>query len=84
MRNPGNNYAFIDSQNLNLAIRELGWKIDWRRFRVYLSEKYGVTKAFLFIGFVSGNQKLYTALQEAGFVCVFKPTLTYKDESEGS
>ena len=74
-----NNYAFIDSQNLNLAIRGQGWRLDHKRFRVYLAEKYGVTKAFLFIGFVSGNNDLYIALQEAGFICIFKPTLTYKD-----
>lgn len=74
-----NNYAFIDSQNLNLSIRALKWKLDWRRFRVYLKEKYGVTKAFLFIGFVSGNSDLYAALQEAGFICIFKPTLVHKD-----
>lgn len=79
MRNKANNFAFIDSQNVNLAIRELGWKLDWRRFRVYLREKYGVTKAFLFIGFIEGNNDLYTTLQDAGFLCVFKPTLTYKD-----
>lgn len=24
-----NNYAFIDSQNLNLAIQDLGWKLDY-------------------------------------------------------
>ncbi len=74
-----NNYAFIDSQNLNLSIRELGWKLDWRRFRVYLKEKYSVTKAFLFIGFVEGNNDLYKSLQDAGFICIFKPTLKYKD-----
>jgi uncharacterized LabA/DUF88 family protein len=74
-----NNYAFIDSQNLNLAIREQGWILDFKRFRVYLKEKYSVTKAFLFIGFVEGNTDLYTTLQEAGFLCVFKPTLKYQD-----
>lgn len=73
------NYAFIDSQNLNLSTRELGWRIDWRRFRVYLKEKYSVTKAFLFIGFIEGNNDLYTSLQDAGFICIFKPTLKYKD-----
>ncbi|HAQ05817.1 TPA: hypothetical protein DCP13_03430 [Candidatus Azambacteria bacterium] len=73
-----NNYAFLDSQNLNLSIRELGWRIDWRRFRVYLKEKYAVTKAFLFIGFVEGNSDLYKSLQDAGFICIFKPTLKYK------
>ena len=31
-----NNFTFIDSQNVNLAIRDLGWKIDWIRSRVYL------------------------------------------------
>lgn len=81
MKKPENNFAFIDSQNLNLSIRELGWKLDFRRFRIYLKEKYSVTRAFLFIGFVSGNNHLYTALQEAGFICIFKPTLIYKDGS---
>lgn len=79
MKKQQNNYAFIDSQNLNLAIRSLGWKLDYRRFRTYLLEKYSVTKAFLFIGYVEGNNDLYVALQDAGFLCIFKPTLTYKD-----
>jgi len=74
-----NNYAFIDSQNLNLAIRELGWRLDFKRFRVYLKENYNVSKVFLFIGFVEGNNDLYAFLQEAGFICIFKPTLKYKD-----
>ncbi len=74
-----NNYAFIDSQNVNLSIRSLGWKLDFARFRVYLKEHYGVTKAFLFIGYIEGNSELYTSLQSAGFLCVFKPTLEYKD-----
>jgi len=79
MQKKSNNYAFIDSQNVNLAIRAQGWKLDWARFRVYLKEKYGVTKAFLFIGYVEGNNELYIALQSAGFICIFKPTLEYKD-----
>ncbi len=79
MKSKFNNYAFIDSQNLNLAIREQGWVLDFKRFRIYLKENYGVTKAFLFIGFVEGNADLYTHLQEAGFLCVFKPTLKYQD-----
>ena len=79
MKKTTNNYAFLDSQNLNLAIRDLGWKLDFARFRVYLQERYAVTKAFLFIGYIEGNNDLYTALQEAGFICIFKPTLVYKD-----
>lgn len=43
-------YTFIDSQNLNLGVRDQGWELDFARFRVYLKDKYGVGKAFLFIG----------------------------------
>lgn len=69
------NYAFIDSQNLNLAIREQGWILDFHKFRKYLYDKYNITKAFLFIGFVPQNQDLYTNLQKEGYILIFKPTL---------
>lgn len=74
-----NNFAFIDSQNLNLAIKELGWTLDFARFRRYLKDKYAVTKAYLFIGFIQENSDLYKSLQEKGYVLIFKPTLKYKD-----
>jgi len=70
-----NNYAFIDSQNLNLGVQKLGWKLDYQKFRVYLAEKYSVKKAYIFIGFVALNQSLYDRLQEAGFILKFKPTI---------
>ncbi len=70
-----NNYAFIDSQNLNLGIQSLGWKLSFSKFRRYLSEKYGVTTAYLFIGYVPQNQDLYSSLQKMGYVLVLKPTI---------
>lgn len=69
------NYAFIDSQNLNLAIQDQGWKLDFKKFRVYLRDKYDVVKALLFIGYVPQNQGLYKDLQDWGYVLVFKPTM---------
>jgi len=79
MKDKLNNYAFIDSQNLNLGVQSLGWKLDHRRFRVYLEEKYNVSIAYLFIGYVQDNQDLYSFLQGAGYVLIFKPTLPDKD-----
>lgn len=70
-----NNYAFIDSQNLYLAIEELGWKLDYKRFRIYLKEKHKVVKAFMFLGYLAENQELYRFLQEAGFILIFRPIL---------
>lgn len=70
-----NNFAFIDSQNLNLAIRDQGWTLDFARFRKYLSHKFFVTKAFLFIGYIPKNDELYTALKQFGYELIFKPVL---------
>jgi uncharacterized LabA/DUF88 family protein len=72
------NYAFIDSQNLYLGVKSQGWKLDYNRFMVYLKDKFKVERAFIFIGYLAGNEALYTRLQQAGFVVVFKPTLEIK------
>src|SRR3989304_417673 len=79
MRAKSNNYAFIDSQNVNLGIRAQGWGLDFARFRIFLKDKYHVNKAFLCIGYVKGNEGLYKYLQESGYICVFKPTLELPD-----
>jgi len=70
-----NTYAFIDSQNLNLGTQRTGWKMDWRRFRQFLHDKYGVTQAYMFIGYMSENETLYEYMHELGFLVVLKPTL---------
>lgn len=70
-----NNYAFIDSQNLNLGVQKAGWKMNWRRFREWLREEYGVTHAYMFIGYMSENETLYQQMYDHGFLVVLKPTL---------
>ncbi len=74
----GLNYAFIDSQNLNLGIRSKGWELDFKKFRIYLNDKYNVKKAFLFLGYIKSNQKLYSYLTKVGYTLVFKPAIRYK------
>ena len=79
MKNGENNFAFIDSNNLNLGVKELGWRLDFKKLRIYLKEKYGITKAYLFIGYLPENQELYRSLQEFEYVLVFKPVMKNKD-----
>lgn len=67
-------YAFIDSQNLNVGTQKFGWKMNWARFRKWLGEEYGVTKAFMFIGYIPENEALYDQMHDAGFMVVLKPT----------
>jgi len=73
------NCAFIDSQNLHMAISKLGWKIDYKKFRIYLKEHYSVKKAYMFMGFKPEEQQLYNYLQDAGFTLIFKPILELKN-----
>lgn len=72
-----NNYCYIDGQNLHLgtASAEIPWTIDLNKFRVYLHDKYHVSKAFYYLGYVKeGNkiEKLYENIQNAGFILVFR------------
>lgn len=73
------NYAFIDCQNLYLAIKNIGWKLDYVKFRQYLKAKYNIEKAYLFIGYIAGNQKFYAFLRNNGYTLIFKPTLHNKE-----
>ncbi len=68
------NFAYIDGANLHKGVADLGWKLDYGRFRIWLKEKYSVERAYLFIGLVPKHKDLYTFLQEAGFTLIFKET----------
>ncbi|OGD84802.1 hypothetical protein A3B51_01815 [Candidatus Curtissbacteria bacterium RIFCSPLOWO2_01_FULL_41_18] len=68
-------YAFIDSQNLNLGVKSQDWNLDFGKFRIFLKEKYHVKKAFLFIGYIPTNKKLYNYLKNSGYNIIFKPIL---------
>jgi uncharacterized LabA/DUF88 family protein len=73
-RNKKTTYAFIDSQNLNLGTQRVGWKLDWRKFREYLEQEHGVSKAYLFVGYIPENEDLYKQMHEYGYLVVLKPT----------
>lgn len=79
-------FAFIDSQNLNLGTvnnlynknKELvykGWHLDFKKFRRYLSDKFRVQKAYLFIGYTPKYLELYKHLKSYGYELIFKPTV---------
>ncbi|MBA4383355.1 MAG: hypothetical protein C0410_01330 [Anaerolinea sp.] len=56
-----------------------GWELNFKKFFFYLKNKYGVSKQFLFIGRVKGNEKLYKSLNSIGYIIIFKPTIQNKD-----
>jgi uncharacterized LabA/DUF88 family protein len=74
-----NNFTFIDSQNLNLGIKSQGWELDYEKFIKFVKNKYRVSEAFIFIGYVKKYQNLYSYLQKIGYNIIFKPTLVTAD-----
>ena len=72
MSKPLTDNAYIDGANLHKGIQDLGWRLDYKRFRVWLTEKYGVKEAYLFLGLIPKHKDIYTHLQECGFTLVFK------------
>ena len=67
------NIAFIDGQNLYLGAKKTGWKIDLKKFRIYLRDKYNVKTAYYFLGYKEEvHSQLYSNLDLAGFKLIFK------------
>jgi len=66
MKKQQNNFAYIDGSNLYKGISDLGWHLDYRKFRIWLKEKYNIEKAIIFLGLVPKYADLYNFLQNCG------------------
>lgn len=53
------NVAYIDNTNLHKGTEAEGFIIDYKKFRIYLKEKLAVKTAYIFIGYVPGNEERY-------------------------
>src|SRR3989344_1317817 len=70
------NLAYIDAANLDRALRDqLRWKLDYKKFRVWLTEKYKVERAYIFIGLITKYKNLYNYFQDCGFELAFKDVI---------
>lgn len=67
-----NNYAFIDGANLHRGLQSLGWELDYKKFRIWLTDKYSINRAYIFLGNIPKYGSLYAYLQECGFTLIFK------------
>lgn len=71
-------YAYIDAANLEKGVARLGWKLDYARFRKWLTDKYQVKVAYLFVGMILEQADTYSELQKVGFVIIFKEAVPLK------
>jgi uncharacterized LabA/DUF88 family protein len=79
------NIAYIDSANLDKSLKNhLGWKLDYKKFRIWLSDKYTIKQAYLFIGYIPRYKDMYTFLQDCGFTLVFKDVVYQDGKTKGN
>ncbi len=75
-KNNESNIAYVDGQNLYMGTTKLegsAWRVNLKKFRVYLKDHYHVETAYYFLGFVNDDfQDLYTEIQAAGFILPFR------------
>lgn len=75
-------YAFIDGNNLYLGAKSQGINLHYGDLRLYLKNRLGVDKTFLFIGYNPDNASLYKTLQSYGYILIFKPTISYVENGK--
>lgn len=75
---------YIDGNNLYRSAKELGFEIDYKKFRGWLSQKYNAHNIYLFIGLVPHRVKFYNHLQSCGYILVFKQTVSVGEKIKGN
>ncbi len=75
---------YIDGNNLYRSAKELGFEIDYKKFRGWLRQKYSASSIYLFIGLVPERVKFYEHLQSCGYILVFKQTVSVGEKIKGN
>ncbi len=75
---------YIDGNNLYRAAKELGFDLDYKKFRGWLRQKYDPANVLIFIGLVPSRTRFYQYLQECGYVLIFKQTVSVGEIVKGN
>lgn len=75
---------YIDGNNLYRSAKELSFKIDYKKFRRWIEQKYKPNFVYLFIGFLPARIKFYKYLQSCGYILVFKETISVGEKVKGN
>ncbi len=74
-----NNIAYIDGANLHRGMSALGLDLDYVKLRIWLKDKFDIQTAYIFLGNIPKYKKLYSYLQEANYILMFKEVIYDKE-----
>lgn len=75
---------YIDGNNLYRAAKDLGYKIDYKKFKGWIRQKYKLESIYLFMGFVESRINFYEYLKQSGFILIFKQTISIQGLVKGN
>lgn len=75
---------YIDGNNLYRGATELGFQLNYKKLRGWLSQKYKSSNIYIFIGLMPDKVKFYEYLQECGFIIIFKQTISIEGKVKGN
>lgn len=75
---------YIDGNNLYRAAKELGFELDYKKFRGWLRQKYNSNIVYLFIGFMPTRTNFYEYLKNCNYTLIFKQTISVKEKIKGN
>lgn len=77
---------FIDSANVVYSLKDLGWKIDYKKFKRYFQRKSKVAGIYFYSSYVDDSEKqrsLFEMLSRIGFI-VRSKELKYIKQKDGT
>ncbi len=75
---------YIDGNNLYRSAKELGFDIDYKKFRGWLRQKYNPNFVYLFIGLIPKRARFYEYLQKCDYILIFKQTVSIGEKIKGN
>jgi len=68
--------VYIDSQNIHQWLLQYHWWIiDWKKFYIYLNDKYKIDKVKIFFWYLKSQRGFYEKLKKIWYDVCFKETL---------
>jgi len=79
-----NTIVFIDTQNVHLGIQSCGWTLDWKKFIIFLKDKFNASKICMFLGYLPEYGWFYKRLKALGYTLYFKTITRSRNNIKGN
>ena len=74
--------VYIDLANFIIESKKNNLKINFKKFFIYLQNKFKPDNIYLFTGYIKENENIYNENKNIGYKYIFKDIILNKDENK--